>query len=296
MQKLLSLIILISIVGGCKPKEVVVPTVFSYPTTILPQDTTQLWVNDGNMDSDTILIICQGGPSRYLTFVEKGRTSYRYIPNYSNYYVAYLHQAQTLNKKIFNYTDHFTLEMAQKEVDNTSEILYRALHYFKLRDKTVIVIGTSYGAYIIPNYLSTRPSLADQYVILAGRIDDDEQILEQHLKGFNGIFEEDGITYLPEDENADISEYPESEIKEYRVKQLLKGAIGQPRYSEALADKDLSNVTYFYASNDQHVGALSEPEIAFLESKRVKLFKTNTGHSETLYRFIDKLMEGSLKL
>lgn len=201
-----------------------------------------------------------------------------------------------MNKGIFNSQGEFTLEMAEKEVVNTSEILYRALDYFKTKGKTVMVIGTSYGAYIIPNYLSTKPSLADKYVIIAGRLDDNEQILEQHLKGFNGEFEEDGTTYIPEDENADLSEYPVSEIKEYRVKQLLKGAIGQPKYTQALADKDLSNVIYFYATNDKQVGRLSKSELDFLKSKNVEVFETNTGHSEILYRFIDKLMDGSLKL
>ena len=299
MNKLTLLIILTAILGSCKTNErnkVSNPTEFSYSETLLPKDTTKLWVEDGNIESDTVLIVCQGGPSKSLTFIEKGKTSYRYIPNYSNYRIAHLHQAQTLNKEMFDYKGEFTLEMAEKEVDNTTEMLYRALGYFKAKGKTTIVIGTSYGAYIIPNYLSTRPSLADKYVIIAGRIDDNEQMLEQHSKGFNGEFEEDGITYIPEGENDDFSEYQESEIKEYRVRQLLKGAIGKPRYSQELADKDLSNVIYFYATNDQNVGRLTESEIKFLESKKVKIFETNTGHSETLYRFIDKLMDRSLKL
>lgn len=297
MNKLTVLIIFIAILSSCKTNQKETDSVeFSYPQTILPNDTTQLWAKDGNLESDTVLIICQGGPSKALTFVEKGKTSYRYIPNYSNYYIAYLHQAQTLNNKMFDFNGQFTIEMAKKEVDNTSEILYRALDFFKKRNKTLIVIGTSYGAYIIPNYLSKKPSLADKYVIIAGRIDDNKQMLDQHLRGFNGEFEEDGITYIPEDEDADLSEYSESENKEYQVRQLLKGAIGTPRYSKELTDMDLSNVIYFYASNDKNVGRLSEPEIDFLKSRNAKVFETNTGHSETLYRFIDKLVDGSLEL
>lgn len=298
MKHIINILVLVAILTSCKSNRESGnsgATQLSYPKTIIPKDTTNLWVEDGNIEKDTVLIICQGGPAKNLTFVENGRTSYRYIPNYSNYHIVYLHQAQTLNKKMFDYNGEFTFEMAEQEVNNTSEMLYRALDYFKAKGKTTIVIGTSYGAYIIPNYLSTRPSLADKYIIIAGRIDDNEQMLAQHLKGFNGEFEEDGITYVPEDENTDFSKYQESEIKEYRVKQLLKGAIGKPRYSEELANKDLSNVIYFYATNDQNVGRLSESEIKFLESKKVKVFETNTGHSETLYRFIDKLMDGSLK-
>lgn len=267
-----------------------------YSETILPQDTTRLWITDGNIESNTTVIICQGGPSKQLTFQEKGRTSYRYIPNYSNYNIVYLHQAQTYNPDIFNFKQIFSIEMAEKEVDNTSEILYRAIKYFKNKNKIVIVIGTSYGAYIIPNYISTRPSLADKYYVLAGRIDGNSEMVKQHLNGFNGEFEEDGVSYIPEDENVDLSEYSKKELKEYRVRQLLKGAIGEPKYSKELANKDLSNVIYFYATNDQNVGCLSDAEIEFLVSKEVKVFKTNDGHSEVLYRFIDKLSDGSLKL
>ena len=299
MKNLIKILMLTATFISCKSnKESKNPITeqLSYPKTSIPRDTTKLWVEDGNIKSDTVLIICQGGPSKNLTFIEKGRTSYRYIPKYSNYHIVYLHQAQTLNKEMFNFNGEFTYRMAEKEVHNTSEMLYRTLDYFKTKHKTTIVIGTSYGAYIISNYLSRRPSMADKYVIIAGRIDDNEQMLAQHLKGYNGGFEEDGTTYIPQEENVDFKGHPESKLKEFRVKQLLKGAIGKPRYSQELAGKDLSNVIYFYAANDQNVGRLTEPELEFLKSKKVRLFETNTGHSETLYRFIDKLTDGTLRL
>ena len=195
---------------------------------------------------------------------------------------------------MFDFKDGFSIEMANKEVDNTSEMLYQTIKYFKNRNKTVIVIGTSYGAYIIPNYISTRPSIANKYYLLAGRIDGNSEMVNQHLNGFNGEFKEDGISYVPEKENVDLTEYSKEELKEYRVKQLLKGAIGKPIYSKDLVNKDLSNLTYFYAINDQNVGKLSDSEIGFLKSKGAKVFETYDGHSEVLYRFIDKLRDGSL--
>lgn len=299
MRELLSVFILMVVSFSCKTdnKQLKVDEQeFNYAQTTLPGDTTQLWIEHGKLNSDTVLLICQGGPARNLTFSEHGKTSYRYIPEYSNYRIAYVHQAQTLNSEIFNYQEEFTLEMAEKEVENTTEILHRALHYFKSREKRTVVIGNSYGAYIVLNYLSEKPSLADKYVIVAGRLDDDPKILEQHLRGYNGHFALDGTTYIPESEQEDLNNYSAAELKEYRVKQLLKGAIGRPRYSNALANKDLSNITFFYATNDQNVGRLTESELTFLTSKNVEIFETNTGHSETLYRFIDTLRAGKLKL
>ena len=77
---------------------------------------------------------------------------------------------------------------------------------------------------------------------------------------------------------------------------MLKWAYGQPRYSKPLAGKDLSNVIFFYATNDQNVGRLSEEEIEFLKSKNVTLFSASDGHSDTFYRFIDAVADGKLEL
>lgn len=268
----------------------------NYPATLIPTDTTRLWIADGNTKSDTVLVICQGGPTDVLTYAKKGRTNYRYIPGYSNYNIVYVHQAQTINPTMFSYANDFILNMAKSETEKSIEFLFRTIEYFKNRKKTVIVIGNSYGAYLIANYLANRTDRADKYYAIAGRIDDNLQILEQHTRGFNGSFKEDGHTYIPEDEKADLSSYSVAKQKAYRVKQLLKAAIGTPRYSQTIKQKDLTKLTYFYAKNDTHVGRLSSDEIAFLKNRGATVYATDSGHSETLYRFIDKLMDKSLKL
>ncbi|PCE64076.1 hypothetical protein [Sediminicola luteus] len=263
-------------------------------TNYFPNDTTALWVTDGQKESDTVLIICQGGPSDSLGIIAKGKTPYRYIPNYNSYNIAYLHQAQTYDPAIFS--KDFTLREAEKAIEHTAEKLHRATVYFKNRDKTVVVIGNSFGAYIIPKTLTDFPALADRYVVLAGRLTDPDPIVKQHVKGYNGEYLEDGLTYVPEDEHADLSEYSASEIQAYRAKQLLKAAIGQVDYTQTLSDKDLSKWTYFYATNDTHVGRLTEAEIAFLESHGARVYPTSDGHYEVLYRFIDRLDDGSIRL
>jgi pimeloyl-ACP methyl ester carboxylesterase len=262
--------------------------------TYFPTDTTALWVTHGQKESDTVLIICQGGPSDSLGIIAKGKTPYRYIPGYGNYNIAYLHQAQTYDPAIFS--KDLTLWEAEKAIEHTAEMLHRATVYFKNRDKTVVVIGNSFGAYIIPRTLTHFPALADRYVVLAGRLTDPDPIVKQHVKGFNGEYHEDGSTYVPEDEQADLSEYSASEIQTYSAKQLLKAAIGQIDYTQTLSDKDLSKWIYFYATNDTHVGRLSEAEIVFLETHGAQVYPTSDGHNEVLYRFIDRLEDGSIHL
>ncbi len=294
-KEMLYLFSLFSIILACtNPQNTDNHSVENYPPTLFPSDTSQLWIADGNLSSDTAVIICQGGPDKDLTMELYGRTSYRYLPGYNNYSIAYLHQAQTYNKEIFNYQKDFSPEMAQKEVANTTEMLHRAISYFKKRHKYTIVIGKSYGAFVITNYLSEKNPEADRYLVCAGRIDVNLEMVREHIAGVNGGFGPDGLSYLPY-EKEDLSQFSEAEIKEEIVQNRLKGAIGKTRYSKALVNKDLSKLSYFYADDDQNVGALTPSEIDFLKSKNVPIYRSQNGHGEALYRMIDALLEGKVQ-
>ncbi len=286
----LTLFLLVS----CQPAENVNKE--PYPATTLPTDTTQLWLAEGNPDSDTVLILCQGGPSDSLGFEQKGKVIWRYLPGYKNYEVIHLHQAQTYNPAMFNYQDTFTVAMAKKEVANTSAILARAIDYFKNRNKKVSVVGHSYGAYCILHYLANHEEQADQYIISGGRVDDNPSMINNLLKGINGQYAKDAITYKPDNFEEVKKEYSPAELKDYRVRQLLKGTIGQPRYSKALAQKDLSNLSFAYAKNDQNVGTLTGKEIEFLLSQNAFVFETSDGHYDLPKRVIDGVSDGRLQL
>lgn len=222
---------------------------FSYPETKLPKESTKLWVAEGDSTKQIVNIYLQGGPKDELNFEKRKKSVWRYLPDYNNYYNIHLHQSNTINPKMFTYDCNFTLKMARKEVDNSSEILYRAIKYFKAKGKTVNVIGHSYGAYIIPHYLATRPSLADKYVIIS---DDPKEVIKAHKRGYNGIYK-DGKTFISDEKTEDFSEDTVWGIKYYIAKQKLKAAIGEIAYSKALKKVDLSNVTYIYAPKDERV-------------------------------------------
>lgn len=269
--------------------------VFTYPETILPNDTTKLWVSGGNSRKDIVVIFLQGGPKDELNFATRGKTSWRYLPNFDDYYHIYLHQANTLNSGMFNYKEKFSIEMARKEVENTSEILYRAITYFKKRGKKVMVMGHSYGAFVIPHYLATKPSLADKYIIASGRIDDPKHVVETHLKGYNGEYV-DGFTFVSDEDKKDFDKYDEADKKYYSAKQLLKAAIGEISYSKALKDVALNNSIYVYNATDRNVGGLTPAELAFLKRKGFQIYETKHEHGNTIYGVVDALMEGKVKL
>ncbi|WP_452225140.1 hypothetical protein [Lacinutrix chionoecetis] len=259
---------------------------FSYPETILPKDTSKLWVAEGDSTKQIVAIFLQGGPKDELDFEKREKSVWRYLPNFEDYYSIHLHQANTYNPKMFTYDCNFTMKMARKEVDNTSEMLYRAIKYFKNQGKTVWVMGHSYGAYIIPHYLATRPSLADKYVIISGRIDDPKDVVKAHKKGFNGTYT-DGKTFISDEGVEDFSDYNIWAIKYYTAKQRIKAAIGEVNYIKALKDVDLSNTIYIYSAKDQRVGGLNEKELNFLKSKKAQVFNSKLEHGYTWRELVD---------
>lgn len=264
----------------------------TYSFTELPSDTSELWIADGAKDSDTTIIFAQGGPRDFLNFKPGEKTSWRYLPRYDHYRKVFLHQANTYNPSMFEYEGKFTMEIAEKEIDLTSEMMYRAIKYYKDRGKTVIVIGHSYGAFIIPHCLSTRPSLADKYCILSGRIDVNENAYKAHLQGVNGSFEKDNRFVI--DVKEELTARSPAERRRYRIKQRLKGVLGKPRYSEELQDRDLSKVIYIHSTNDTRVGVLEPAEIAFLESKGAQVFDTEYEHEDTFYALVDLITEETI--
>ena len=208
----------------------------NYQPTVFPKDTTKLWLSNGLKERDTVLIVGEGGPKNNLDFDSTGRIYWEYLPNFKNYYTVVIHQSTTYNKTIFGATD-FSLNEAKNEVDNTSEILHRTIKYFKDRSKYVVVFGHSYSAFVIPYYLSTRPSLADKYIITGGRIDADSIQTDFQLKYINTGFEEDGKTLIIPEENQIIK--PNRTNRYYTIrknKELLKYAIGKPRYFQRISE------------------------------------------------------------
>lgn len=267
-----------------------------YIPTLLPKDTNQLWVASGDLSKDTVLIVGEGGPKYNLDFESDGRVYWEYLPNNKNYYYVIVHQSSTYNKSILDAVN-FTLQDAEIEVDNTAEIMYRAIKYFKDRDKHVVVFGHSYSAWVIPLYLSTRPSLANQYIITGGRLNADSLQTAFQLKGINTGFKNDGKTLRIPDENK--APNPNRTERYWQIrnnKELLKYAIGKPRYSKELENVELSNLVFFYGKFDENVGALSEEEIAFLEKKKATVIGVETNHYNIWKRVIDAFRYGKLKL
>jgi len=268
----------------------------NYTPTVMPQDTTKLWLSEGNIENDTVLIMGDGGPQNQLNFEYSGKVDWSYLNTFKNYYFVSLHQSSTYNPDIFNWKESFTLEDGIKEIDNSSEMMYRAIKYFKDRNKYVVVAGHSYSAFIIPHYLATHPSLADRYFMIAGRLDADSLQTFYQLKGFNSKFEEDGKTLVEPDTTRGKNPYrTERYFKIRKASEMLKSGLGIRKFTEELADKNLENLVVCYGKKDRNVGALSDSEIEFLLSKNAKVYGFDTGHHGITRHIIDSLDLGRMK-
>ena len=304
-SKVISLIGLITIlVTSCnnvqKPQlniEETTSTKKTYEPTVFPQDTTRLWLGEGSIASDTVLILGDGGPKNQLDYEFDGKIGMSYLPSFKNYYVVNLHQASTYNKEIFNWKNEFTLEMATEEVDNSSEMMFRAINYFKDRNKYIVVVGHSYSAFIIPNYIATRPSLANKYIITGGRLKADSLQTVYQLKNINTMFKEDGKSIIIPDENRPPN--PNRTRRYFKLRQAknyLKAAIGQIDYTKALENKDISNWVFVYGSKDRNVGVPTKYELDFLKSKKAQIFGVDSDHYSLWKHVIDSVKAKRIKL
>ncbi|WP_400077943.1 hypothetical protein [Winogradskyella sp. R77965] len=296
----IALIVILPITMFCKKKETTLKTENykskEYTPTKLPSDTTLLWVNDSFKEKDTVLIVGEGGPKNSLDFENNGRVYWEYLNNYDNYQTIVIHQSSTYNKTIFNALD-FKISDGYKEAENSAEIMYRAIKYFKDRNKYVIVAGHSYSAFIIPYYIANRPSLADTYLMTGGRLNADSIQTQYQLKGSNSGFKKDGNTLIIPDTTLPPKRFrTERFFRIIQVKEMLKAGVGNFKFTDELADKDLSNLIFCYGKKDSNVGIPTQEELDFLKTKGAKIVATDADHYNIWKRVIDSLRDGTIKL
>ena len=270
---------------------------FNYEPTVFPKDTTKLWMGEGNIESDTVFIVGEGGPHNQLYFEFSGKTVWSTIPNFFNYYRVHIFQSTMLNKDIYHWREEFNEEMAILEADNSTEILHRAIDYWKRRGKTVIVAGTSFTAILIPHYLTTRGNHADKYLMSAGRFDVPVERWKYYLRGVNSRYDTDGKTLFYADTTRGPNPFRGAYyFKVTKVKQMIKGVLGRYRYTEELQDMDLSNLVVAYATDDTKIGALSESELEWLKNKNVPVYVTDGGHPGPDRKLVELITNGTVKL
>ena len=261
-----------ALIAGC--------SIVSYQPTAIPADVTNLFRTLNSVESDTVWIIEQGGPLHELDPL-----AYAYFDHFrerDEVQFVQVHQTLTLNHDLAERDAEWRLYELQAEVDVSVRILDRTIEHFKAQGKRVVVIGHSYGAFLVTRYLSLMgPDAADQYLIMAGRLDMPEVV----VKGFR-----EGIVYyfLDAIHPEPFPGFPGQEFlppktPRERMEMRIAAATGHDRYTELLRGRDLRRVIYVYGTNDINVGRLTEAEVAFLESRGSTVIAVQDGSHTSMF-------------
>ena len=233
-----------------------------YEPTVIPTDVTKLYETRGDETSDTVWVYVQGGPvlMRDYSLNEKDPdTNEDLYPYFSNQLVVYPIQSHHLNSKIGPATD-FTFENAKTESSNTAKIVKMVVDHFESADKTVYVIGHSYGSLVVHEVLARYGSIGRKMISLNGRLDMDNKVVEGFSRGELWTFNEEGETpTLKKSASA-------QSITDQNMNKLAAG-LGFNRYTQELTDADLSNVIFLGAENDTDVGDYTPEAVKFLNGK-----------------------------
>ena len=137
------------------------------------------------------------------------------------------------------------------------EILRRVIDHFKSQGKRVVVVGYSYGSFLVARYLALQgPDGADRYVMMAGRLDMPQRFVEGALAGM--------LYHFPNAADPELSGRRPTTDQEF-IELRMAGATFHDRYTERLAATDLHQAVYVYGTADTVVGRLSDAEVRFLK-------------------------------
>jgi len=230
----------------------------TYERTKLPNNIKELYQEAGNLSSDTVLLIVQGGPFEEMQY---GVDQFEKWAD--DLHIVFVKQAQIINPTILPPENNLTLEDAYYENLISVEMLHKTIQNFKEQNKKVLVWGVSYGAWVIQKYIVEYGIGADAVSIAAGRLDLEEEIWKEG-KMNQKVFD---ITY-----KKDQRIYTELNFSFTKPSSYLLVEINKERFTKSLKQKDLSKlVVYQYGKKDGTVGRLSKSEIEFLKSKNVEI-------------------------
>ena len=243
--------------------------------TSIPTDINKLFESKGDVESDTVWIYVQGGPTTEREYApeemyEDNTPVYPYLIDDLRIYPF---QTQHLNPKVAS-SELLTLEAAKIESATTTEIVKKIVEHFNSQNKVVYLIGHSYGSLVVNDFLAKYGSIARKTISLNGRLDMDQVVWEGFAKGEEFLFDADGI-------NPFLDTEADNTMKDKNMRKLAAG-LGFNRYTELLANADLTNAIFVTAPNDSYVGDFTTGAIDLLKVKSEALFilPEGLGHSD----------------
>lgn len=252
------------------------PTAAPTPTptpTVAPLTLADTYFTLGNPDAEAVFINAQGGPVPFLLPQEEVVGMFAAV-NPDRALLVSVHQIQTLDPDAFAEED-ITFEDARSADSASAAMLAAVVQHFLEQGRTVYVVGSSFGAFMVQELLATQGAVADGYLIMVGRIDMPDEVWMEFAEGRPVAFVDGVEIVTATSEEAGMG--GGGEVSDRNMARLAAG-LGHHRYSERLADVDLSNVVYVSGSVDEQVGRLSEAELAFLAERGAEVIVYEGGH------------------
>ncbi len=264
--------------------------------TTIPSDINDLYEFRGDSRKDTVWVYIQGGAmvERNYDLNEKtGPQKVDKFPFFTDDFIVYPYQSQQINPSLHQNFD-LTFEQAKIESSITVEIAQKVIEKYLNLDKTVYVFGTSYGAFVVNELLAiSKGKMARKYISMYGRLDMNELLWKGYLMEEFYFFDSDGKTLIKSDETI-----PAEERRYENNMARLNAGLAFNRYTEKLANTDLSDVIFITGKNDQIVGTFLPKTIEFLTeinpSERLlvlpgthgQIFEDDPQNFKELYDFI----------
>ncbi len=232
----------------------------------------------GNVFSDVVLINVQNGPSGTLATNEL-KELLQLTDRDNDFFIFNLHQQQTLAAEQF--TNEITFEAAKNANQKSVDILVQAIQYFKAQDKKVYVLGIAFGAYLVQELLVREGiNLADQYLLMASRLDMPDLIWQSFSEGNTGGFIDGSTPFTGAPSTLTATEKNHNK--------LFAGFASKKYTVELSKYDDLTNVTYCFGNLDESVGRLTQNEQALLITRQANLLQLDAGHQATIEGLIDE--------
>ncbi len=253
-----------------------------YQATVLPKDTTQLFVSEGKTNSQMVFIFVQGGPLPTLGIYGNDP-----LLNFGSddFLRVHVKESQIINPTILAAKPKMTAAQAVAEHQLSAEILHRTVKYFKGRGKTVYVVGHSYGCSIGLEYLRTKEDLADGLILMGSDLDEDLRNYEEKEKGGTFIRWQNGIEPYEKSFYGDFilgTLFQEALFRGLDNVKLLVSSNHQQRYTELLKGRDLSKVIFMYGRFDEANGRTQAREVEFWRAHGAQVRESYGDHHSML--------------
>lgn len=222
----------------------------------LPIDSIDYVVYQEIPNNDTILLVLPDGLTHDINPSKELADKLVFFP----FNVILVHQAQTKDPTLSKQY-YMTSEEAGQINDFSVDILMRTIDYFKSEGNFVIVFGDYVGSFLALRSINRDGPIADRYVLLNGRIDVEEEILE--------IADELRIAVL---DGEDILQNRYVVNRENWVDYRLLQNLATPRYSQELTGLNLTTMLYTYREENEDLGPLRAAEIEFLTNGGATVF------------------------